>query len=84
MKFLFCMDEKQNKRLLLCCMMSKFIPRKGTQDRLGFWTPHCGFRISGTELQYLYKKNLDSGACFSKGPETFRARRQILKSKSVE
>ena len=71
------MVEKQNKRLLLSRMMSKFIPRKGIQDRLGLWTPRCGFRISGTEFQYLYEKNLDSGACLSKGPETFRDRRQI-------
>jgi len=71
------MVEKQNKRLLLSRMTSKFIPRKGIQDCLGLWTPRGGFRISGTEFQSLYRKNLDSGACFSKGPETFRARRQI-------
>ena len=71
------MVEKQNKRRLLSRMMSKFLPLKGIQDRLGLWTPSCGFRISGTEFQYLYKKNFDSRACFSKGPETFRARRQI-------
>ena len=49
------MVEKQNKRLLLSRMMSKFIPPEGIQDRIGLWTPRCGFRISGTEFQYLYK-----------------------------
>ena len=28
-------------------------PRKGIQDSLGFWIPHCGFRIPGTGFWYL-------------------------------
>ena len=30
-----------------------FAPCKGIQDSLGFWIPHCGFRIRGTGFQYF-------------------------------
>ena len=61
------MVEKQNKRLLLSRMMSKFIP--------GLHAVDFGFQVLNSGI--CIKKNLDSGACFSKGPETFRVRRHI-------
>ena len=30
-----------------------FASGKGIKDSLGFWIPHCGFRIPGTLFQYL-------------------------------
>ena len=30
-----------------------FASGKGINDSLGFWIPHCGFRIPGTLFQYL-------------------------------
>ena len=36
-------------------------PSKEIQDSLGFWIPHCGFRIPGTGFQILCQWNFDSG-----------------------
>ena len=38
-----------------------FAPRRGIQDRLGFWIPHRGFWIPGIGFRILCQKNLDSG-----------------------
>ena len=57
----------------------------------GHFGPHA--EISGWNTEGLihggaYFRNsvpfLGPGACFSKGPLTYRARRQVLKSKPVE
>ena len=76
------MVEKQNKRRLLSRMMSKFLPLKGIQDRLGLWTPSCGFRISGTEFQYLYKKKLGFWGLFLERPGNFPGPKANLKIKT--
>ena len=69
-------------------MMSKFLPLKGIQDRLGLWTPSCGFRISGTEFQYLYKKTWILGPVSRKarklsGPEGKFENQNLLNSTTV-
>ena len=33
--------------------MNSCVPCERIQDSLGFWIPHCGFRIPGTGFQYL-------------------------------
>ena len=76
------MVEKQNKRLFLSRMMSKFIPSEGIQDRFGLWTPRCGFRISGTEFRYLYKKELGFWGLFLERPGNFSGPKAHLKIKT--
>ena len=54
------------------------------EEELGFESDEDNERDIGTNITCQHNLFLAAGARFSKGPETFRAQRQILKSKPVE